>query len=79
MLEYTEGNSVYICISDNGRGAEQAVLDSISVIPDSAHGLGLPLAYRIVTAHGGHMEVRNQNGLKVTIELPLAAPESKKP
>ena len=79
VLEYTEGNSVYICISDNGRGAEQAVLDSISVIPDSAHGLGLPLAYRIVTAHGGHMEVRNQNGLKVTIELPLAAPESKKP
>ena len=69
--EYTRGSSACIRIADNGSGIDEAVLDSLGTIPDSTHGLGLPLAYRIIKAHGGTMAVRNENGLRIDIAFPL--------
>ena len=69
--EYTRGSSACIRIADNGSGIDGAVLESLGTIPDSTHGLGLPLAYRIIKAHGGTMAVRNENGLRIDISFPL--------
>ena len=69
--EYTRGSSACIRIADNGSGIDEAVLESLGTIPDSTHGLGLPLAYRIIKAHGGEMAVRNENGLRIDISFPL--------
>lgn len=69
--EYIDGNSACIRIADNGSGIDEAVLEGLGTIPDGTHGLGLPLAYRIITAHGGMMAVRNENGLRIDIAFPL--------
>lgn len=65
-------DSVFITIADNGKGVPEDVIENISVIPKSAHGLGLPMAYKIVAVHGGTMTARNENGFMVTISLPAA-------
>lgn len=72
LTEYSEGGHVRVVVRDNGQGAPQEVLDSIAFIPDAAHGLGLPMAYRIAAAHGGQLEAHNDHGLVVTMTLPLA-------
>ena len=69
VVQYEQGGSVHIEISDNGKGVPQEVLDNISIIPKSAHGLGLPMAYRIICAHGGKLDAENRNGLRIRITL----------
>ena len=68
--EYVEKGNVYIKISDDGAGIPEEVIKNISVIPKSAHGLGLPMAYRIIDVHGGKMTLKNDHGLIILIELP---------
>lgn len=72
ISEYRERERIFISISDNGEGVPESVIKNISVIPKSAHGLGLPMAYRIFAVHGGDMKIKNDNGLSVLIELPEA-------
>ncbi len=67
---YTEDNTAYIVISDNGSGVSEDILAKISQIPKTAHGLGLPMAYKIISVHGGKMSAKNNNGFSVTIKLP---------
>ncbi len=67
------GSSVLVEISDNGCGIPEAVLRNITVLPESAHGLGLPMAYRIITAHGGSMTIQNHGGAVIRIALPCAS------
>ena len=69
--EYIDGNSVCIRIADNGSGIDETMLENLGTIPDNTHGLGLPLAYRIIKVHGGEMAVRNENGLRIDISFPL--------
>lgn len=71
ILEYTNNGNVCIELADNGSGVPQEVLDRIGVFPQSAHGLGLPMAYRIVHVHGGKMTAGNKDGFRVLIELPM--------
>lgn len=71
ISEYTNVSSVIIAITDNGSGVNDEVLENIDKIPKSAHGLGLPMAYRIVCAHGGRFTAANNNGFSVKIELPI--------
>ncbi len=71
ISEYTENGIVHLNISDNGKGVPDKVIESITEIPKSPHGLGLPMAYRIIYVHGGKMTVKNRNGFFVNIELPL--------
>lgn len=69
---YRRNGCVYIVIADDGNGVPAEVLETISDIPKAAHGLGLPMAYKIVAAHGGTMTAKNENGFMVTISLPAA-------
>lgn len=65
------GSRVQIVIADNGRGVDEAVLAGIEKIPRTTHGIGLPMAYRIILVHGGTFEAYNDNGFVVKITLPL--------
>lgn len=60
---------IFIC--DNGTGVDETVLENIETIPKSAHGLGLPMAYRIIKVHGGAFRAWNQEGFCLEIKLPL--------
>jgi len=69
ILEYSDNKTVYLNICDNGRGVQSKVIEHISEIPKSAHGLGLPMAYKIINAHSGKFQAINNNGFSVKIEL----------
>ena len=70
ITQFEKGDKVCIKIQDNGSGIPQEVLDNITRIPKSSHGMGLPMAYRIVRAHGGSFAATNINGLMIQMELP---------
>ncbi len=71
ITEDISENNVCIVISDNGTGVPDEVIEGMTEIPKTAHGLGLPMAYRIVKVHGGDLEAYNDNGFTVRITLPL--------
>ena len=70
IRQYEREGTVYIDMHDSGKGVKPEILANISEIPKSAHGLGLPMAYRIIRAHGGKFAAKNDGGLKIRIELP---------
>ena len=61
---------MYIDIQDNGIGVQPEILENISQMPKSTHGIGLPMAYRIIRVHGGKFTAIIDSGLKIQIELP---------
>lgn len=68
---YASSQTAHIIIADNGSGVPESVLEKIAEIPKSAHGLGLPMAYKIIAVHGGKLTAENKDGFAVHIELPL--------
>jgi two-component system, NtrC family, sensor histidine kinase HydH len=72
------GSSVAVAVSDTGRGMppdeRRRIFDPFYSRKPAGTGLGLTLARRIVTAHGGQMEVESApgRGTCLTILLPLA-------
>ena len=70
ITQYEERESVIVKIADNGKGAPREAIENIAEIPKAAHGLGLPMAYRIIRVHGGRLTAKNDGGLKIQIELP---------
>lgn len=72
IRQYMQTGIVHIIISDNGIGVPDEIIKNIGEIPKSAHGLGLPMAYRIVHACGGKLTAANDNGFRVEIEMPCA-------
>ena len=72
-------HNVYLVVEDTGTGMSKDVLDKIFVpfftTKDVGHGtgLGLPVVYGIVTAHGGSINVKSEPGCgtRFEIELPL--------
>ena len=78
-------NNVYLIVEDTGTGMSKEVLDKIFVpfftTKDVGHGtgLGLPVVYGIVTAHGGTIDVKSEPGCgtRFEIQLPVAEPEDK--
>ncbi|MFG0330966.1 MAG: nitrogen regulation protein NR(II) [Phycisphaerales bacterium] len=70
--------AVSITISDTGPGVPEELLTSVFnpffTTRDTGTGLGLAIAHRIVDAHGGQIELKNQStgGASVTITLPAA-------
>lgn len=70
ISEHSDNQNIYITISDNGKGVPNEVINNITEIPKSIHGLGLPMAYRIVRVHGGKFTAVNNNGFTAYIELP---------
>lgn len=68
------GGKVVLTVADNGPGIPaddlpRAVERFWRTGDGGGSGLGLPIADRLVTAHGGTMRLTNDNGLKVTVEL----------
>lgn len=71
LTQYEQGGAACIDIQDNGKGVHPEVLENLSRIPKSVHGLGLPMAYKIVKAHGGEFIAENVSGLRIRIRLPM--------
>lgn len=71
VQEVTDADSVFIIFSDNGSGVPDEVMKKMNEIPKTAHGLGLPMAYKIVSVHGGKIQAWNENGFHVKITFPL--------
>jgi signal transduction histidine kinase len=75
-------NAVAIEVEDNGRGISSEALPRIfdpfytTKEPGKGTGLGLSIAYKIVTQHGGRIEVRSTPdvGTVVTVTLPVEPP-----
>ena len=70
-------DSVEIQISDSGSGISPDQMEKIFnyyyTTKEKGVGLGLPIAHRIIEAHGGQLKVESQvgSGTKVTIILPI--------
>lgn len=71
IQSYTSGHTAHIILSDNGTGVPPEVLENMDSIPKSTHGLGLPMAYKIIAVHGGKLTARNHGGFTAEITLPL--------
>lgn len=85
---YIDGDKVVIDIIDNGPGIPSSLREKIledkgvSTKGNKGHGLGLPMAKKIVVAHGGDLVVESttsdeaeETGTKFSIILPLSKGE----
>ena len=69
-------NRIQVSISDTGAGIPSDQMEKIFnyyyTTKEKGVGLGLPIAHRIIEAHGGQLTVESQvgSGTKVTIALP---------
>lgn len=70
ITEFDRNGNVVIEIRDNGIGVPDSVIENIKTIPKTTHGIGLPMAYRIISVHGGTFEAHNDNGFCVAITFP---------
>ena len=76
-----KGSFVVLRFNDDGPGVPEEALpklfdsfyraDASRTRPQKGSGLGLAVAERIVTAHGGTIRATNHNGLCITITLPI--------
>jgi signal transduction histidine kinase len=77
--------AVGISISDTGPGIpSERLKDLFTPFSSSRHsgtGLGLFVAHKLVTLHGGTIEVKSspETGTTMTLEFPLAQPEERRP
>ena len=77
ITTFTVGDDVVVEISDNGEGIEQSHLDKITdpffttKDPGKGTGLGLFVAYSIVSEHGGRLEIYSTIGKGTTVRVSL--------
>ena len=68
-------DGVEVTISDSGSGIPpdqmEKIFDYYYTTKEKGVGLGLPIAHRIIEAHGGHLRIESQvgSGTKVTVTL----------
>jgi signal transduction histidine kinase len=78
----SEGGRVVINFDDDGQGIPVDLIDKIwdpfFTTKDKGTGLGLGIVKNIIESHGGVIQVSNRtpHGARVTVELPVLAPES---
>jgi len=73
-----KNNQIHLTIRDNGPGIPQEIIKTLFEPFTTLHkingtGLGLAIVKQYVTAHGGTITVRNDNGAVFTITLPWNA------
>ncbi|MCM1113534.1 MAG: HAMP domain-containing histidine kinase [Muribaculum sp.] len=68
---YRRGDKALIRVRDNGAGVPDEVLARMDRMPQTTHGIGLPLVYRIAAVHGGRFTGENDGGFCGTMELPV--------
>lgn len=72
------GGSVEVCFRDNGSGIAREHLRNLFIpfftTKEKGTGLGLPISQRIITQHGGSIQVRSElgKGSTFTVLLPIA-------
>ena len=69
--EFEKNGFIVVEIRDNGSGIPDSVIENIKTIPKTTHGIGLPMAYRIVSVHGGVFEAHNDNDFCVAMSFPI--------
>jgi len=66
-----------ISVCDNGKGVDSALLERIFIpfftTKATGHGVGLALAHRVITQHGGTLSAANRasGGAVLTLRLPV--------
>jgi signal transduction histidine kinase len=76
-VEKVQGDFLGISVQDTGPGIDAADLDKVFIpfftTKATGHGVGLPLAHRVITEHGGSLAVENspEGGARFTIRLPV--------
>ncbi|HEY6046875.1 MAG TPA: ATP-binding protein [Pyrinomonadaceae bacterium] len=76
VQQSTEKDWILISIHDSGPGIDLPDLQKVFIpfftTKASGHGVGLPLAHRVITEHGGTLTVANdpQGGAVFTVRLP---------
>ena len=85
LLGESSGRGVLLRVLDRGPGVSSVILDRpfrpfVTTRPQGV-GLGLALTYRIVSLHGGRLELgkREGGGTAADVWLPIAGGESKEP
>jgi len=73
---HTEGKEVILTITDNGPGIPPEISDTlfepfVTMHKSNGTGLGLSIVKQFITGHGGSIAVKNDNGAKFIITLPL--------
>lgn len=81
-----DGAEIRVCVEDRGPGVLSSDLKRLfdpffrgSCVPvKKGHGLGLAIARQVVATHHGRIEAENrrEGGLRVTVRLPSALPET---
>jgi len=70
-----ENNSIYIKVSDNGRGMSKKTLAKIGTpfftTKQGGTGLGLSVCYDIVRQHNGYIDVKSEKGIGTTFIINL--------
>jgi len=82
-----DGDGVAVEIADNGKGIEPEILPKIfdpfftTKEAGKGTGLGLSISYKIVTQHGGRIDVASEpgKGTSFTVWLPLKPPAETEP
>lgn len=79
MLSRDARNGVQIEVGDTGGGIPLEILDNIFnpffTTKQDGTGLGLSIAHKIITQHGGEIEVINRQGTGATFLIRFPAPE----
>jgi signal transduction histidine kinase len=76
----SDGEGAWLRVEDDGAGIDPGDLDRIFIpfftTKEQGTGLGLSAVERIVTAHGGRIDVASRpgEGTRFTVRLPAAAP-----
>ena len=82
IIQWRDGDSVFISVTDRGPGIRQNVIDNMlkefeqferHQLEQQGLGLGLPLASKVIKAHGGSVLVQSDEGegTTVTVKLPV--------
>ena len=79
-LRHIAGSGLVVCVADTGQGIAEEDLTQVfqpffraaSVRGVVGHGVGLPLAQRIVALHGGTLALRSELGRGTVAELAFA-------
>lgn len=87
LTSRADGEGVAVEVADNGKGIEPDVLPKIfdpfftTKEAGKGTGLGLSISYKIVTQHGGRIDVASElgKGTRFTVWLPLKPPAETEP
>lgn len=68
-----DGEQVLICVEDDGSGMEPETIrrafEPFFTTKARGTGLGLPICHRIISAHGGSLDIHSQTGAGTRVEV----------